>query len=99
MERAEQYATSWTPEGRRKVGEGGKGVRERAEGKGRPKSELNNMPKLTPKKGRRRREERGDKREKKVKEGGGEGKERSKPIRKGGKEDMSKRRGRSLRAS
>ena len=25
MERAEQYATSWTPEGRRKVGEGGKG--------------------------------------------------------------------------
>ena len=50
-------------------------MRERAEGKGRPKSELNNMPKLTPKKGRRRREERGDKREKKVKEGG-EGKEK-----------------------
>ena len=120
MERAEQYATSWTPEGRRKVeereegtgnerqgkkGQGGreeakgKGGRERAERNRRPKSELNNMPKLTPKKGRRRREERGDKREKRVKEERGEGKERSKPISKGGKEDMRKRRGRSLRAS
>ena len=119
MERAEQYATSWTPEGRRKVeereegtgnerqgkkGQGGreeakgKGGRERAERNRRPKSELNNMPKLTPKKGRRRREERGDKRAKRVKEDRGEGKERSKPISKGGKEDMRKRR-RSLRAS
>ena len=74
MERAEQYAASWTPKGGRKVegreegtdnerkgkkGQGGreeakgKGGRERAERKRRPKSELNNMPKLTQKKERR----------------------------------------------
>ena len=83
MERAEQYATSWTPEGRRKVeereegtgnerrgkkGQGGrkeakgKGGRERAERNRRPKSELNNMPKLTPKKGEEGKEERGKER-------------------------------------
>ena len=109
MERAEQYATSWTPEGRRKVeereegtgnerqgkkGQGGrkeakgKGGRERTERNRRPKSELSNMPKLTPKKGRRRRKKREEKREKRVKEDKGEGKETGKPISKGGKEDM-----------